>query len=86
MTLKQDPSINSMVNLTNRNIIRLNIFIHSQDSIVSIVTRLKAWKSGLQILARKERYLLFSVMSRPALGPTQSSTECVPWALSLGIK
>jgi hypothetical protein len=66
MTLKQNPSINSMVNLINRNITRLNIFIHSLDSIV---TRLKAWKSGLQILAWKERYLLFSVMSRPALGP-----------------
>jgi len=42
MTLKQDPSINSMVNLMNRNITRLNIFIRRQESIVSIVNRLKA--------------------------------------------
>jgi len=30
MTLKQDLSINSMVNLMNRNIIRLNIFIQTK--------------------------------------------------------
>jgi len=83
MTLKQDPSINSMVNLMNSKITRLNIFIQSQDSIVN---RLMAWKSGVQILAGKERYLLFSYMSRPALGPTQPTTEWVPWVPSLGIK
>jgi hypothetical protein len=53
----------------------MNIFIQNQDSTV---TRLKAWKSGLEILAGKERYLLFSDMSRAALVLTQPSTEWVP--------
>jgi hypothetical protein len=62
----------------NMMMMMMNIFIQSQYSTVSRVTRLKAWKSGLEILAGKERYLLFSDMSRPALGLTQPSTEWVP--------
>jgi len=33
----------------------MNIFIYSQDSTVSAVTRLKAWKSGLEILAGRRK-------------------------------
>jgi hypothetical protein len=58
MTLKQGLSVRSLVNLMNRNITRLNIFIQSQDSTVSIVTRLKAWKSGVQMLAGTKIFAL----------------------------
>jgi len=33
-----------------------------------------------------QRYLLFSIVSRPTLGPNESPIQWVPLAVSLGIK
>jgi hypothetical protein len=48
----------------------LCMLIRGRDSIVSIVTRLQAAQSKVQVLAEKGVYFS-SKMSRLALGPTQ---------------
>jgi hypothetical protein len=40
----------------------------------------------LFVLKQRQEIVLFSIASRPALGPTQLPTKCVPEALSLMVK
>jgi len=55
----------------------LSFLSPSRDSSVGIVTRQRAGPSGVRI-PEGERDVLFSKMSRPALGPTQPPVQRVP--------
>jgi len=61
------------------------ISVRSRDSSVSIVTRLRAGRSGFYP-RQGLRICLFAAMYRPILGPTQPSIQWVPEVLSLEIK
>jgi hypothetical protein len=56
----------------------------SHISSVSIVTRLWAGQLGL-ISSRGQDIFIFSVESRPALGPTQPPVQGAPGAVSLEV-
>jgi len=52
-----------------------------RGSSVNIVTRLRAGPAWAM-----EEYFLLAIASRLALGPTQPPIQCVPRALSVGLK
>jgi hypothetical protein len=63
-------------------------YVQSQDSSVSIVPRLQAGppkRSGSKFLTGQETFL-FSIMSRPPLGPTQPPSNGYPWWRGRGMK
>jgi hypothetical protein len=59
--------------------------LRSQDSSASIATRLRAGQPGFNSQQGQEIFL-FSVVSRPTLGPIQPPIQWVPGVLSLGVK
>lgn len=56
--------------------------VGSQNSSVSIVTKLQAGRSGIQILAGKRGFFSCLKHSKLALGPTQSPIQWVSGAIS----
>jgi hypothetical protein len=56
----------------------------SRGSVLVIVTKLRAGRSGVRMSVRAEIFL-FSKTSRPAFGPTQPPIQWVPGAFS-GVK
>jgi hypothetical protein len=58
-----------------------------RDSIVSIATGYVLDGQGVRVqVLVGSRIFLFSTLSRPSLGPTQTPVKWVPGALSLGVK
>ena len=58
----------------------------SRGNLVNIMTRLKAGRHGVRILAGQDMVHLFSSLSRPALGPTPTPIRWVPATVSSGVK
>jgi hypothetical protein len=61
----------------------------NQDSVVGIATGCKLDARGVRVLALSPsgaKNFLFSMWSRPALGPTQPPIQWVPGVLSPGVK
>jgi hypothetical protein len=65
----------------------INIIIkfHSRGSSVSIVSWLRAGRSGFD-LRQRQRIFLLAAASRPALGPSQPPVQWIPGVLSPGVK
>jgi len=55
----------------------------SKDSSISVVTRLQAGWPSINSWQRQQ-FFLFTIMSRPALEPTQPPIQWIPGAISLG--
>jgi hypothetical protein len=79
----------SLCSLWFRNPIRLNVGFYfephrptrkSRNSSVNIAN---GWTAGVRFPVK---IFLYSTSSRPALGPTQSPTQCVPEVHSAGVK
>jgi hypothetical protein len=67
---------------------RSRVQIHllgDRDSSLSIMTRLRGGRPGFNSWQGQE-IRLFSIASRPALGPTQTPIQWAPGVLSLGVK
>jgi hypothetical protein len=63
------------------------ITLRSRDSVVSIATgygldNQRGWSSS----PRRVKNFLFSMLSRPAPGPSEPPIQWVPWALSPGVE
>jgi hypothetical protein len=65
--------------------LRMLCWIWKEDNSVTVTTRLRTGRPGLNSRQGQDIFL-YSTVSRLVLGPTQTSIQCVPGALSLGVK